>query len=168
MLLYATEGLPVTLPPLKYSHWLLLTPSRWRRHCGFPWRIAVRKQVRPDTSAFMPNVAMRKHRALFWPCQVTSAQARGCFLLWVRASGEVNLSSVFIADVVGRSCQVDTCWWSSKRYWHGYLGPRLYLKLRRAYLCRRIRLYQIYSEKISIALTYFFPSILLFMLQPRH
>lgn len=43
------------------SQWVSMEPSN-------------RKQVRPDAPASMLNVAVKKHWALFWPCQATSAQ----------------------------------------------------------------------------------------------
>lgn len=52
---------------------------------------ANRKQVRPDRPTLMPNVAVKEHEAVCWPCQATSAQAsawgaESCFLLRISVS----------------------------------------------------------------------------------
>lgn len=108
---------PADTDQVASSQWVSMEPSN-------------RKQVRTDAPASMLNVAVKKHWALFWPCQATSAQDL------VRGAGEhFCLRSLFqhlwcecvsVADVVGRSCQVYTHRRSSEHYWQGHLGVCVY------------------------------------------
>jgi len=118
----------------------ILTSADTDQVASSPWvstEPSNRKQVRPDTPASMLNVAVKKHWALFWPCQAASAQAP----VWGTASGlcisiwsvRVSVCCVFIAFVVGRNCQVCMCWWSSEHYWQGHFSACVCMKVRRAH-----------------------------------
>lgn len=80
-----------------------------------------RKQVRPDTPSSMLNVAVKEHRALFWLCQATSAQAwvwgtEGCFLSLCLCISIWSASVLCVFIAAGRRCQVCMHW---EHFWQG-------------------------------------------------
>lgn len=63
-------------PSAKYA--LMLTSSDTDQVASSQWvsmEPSNRKQVKLDTPVWLLNIAVKTHRALFWPCQATSAHA---------------------------------------------------------------------------------------------